>query len=326
MPKRSNEFQKLIKLIEEQLADENVKVEESKLLEDFRNGQKREVDIYIETSITEHPVGIAIECRDHSRKVGMQWIDDLIGKYKYLPIHKVIAVSKSGFYDSAFEAARQSNIELLTLENAIEEDWVRAVTNLDAMFITLVRFRPIKINFESAKALFEKDISKIKAFDKKGKLLGNLRDYGISILHHPKIKSPLQRTLIKNYDDELENFKNGNVADARWDLNNSIIIKDDFKFQSKLKSITYRFKCEVNKTSIPTEKFSYNEAQVATVTKEMLDMKIIMSVSESKNKEPTLAISMEFENQNGKNFTEDIVTAPLPTYEGAIHFTRFVLG
>jgi len=62
------------------------------------------------------------------------------------------------------------------------------------------------------------------------------------------------------------------------------------------------------------------------VTKEMHDMKIIMSVSESEEKEPTLAVSMEIKNKNGENFTEDIITTPLPTYEGAIEFTRYVLG
>jgi len=325
MPKRSNDFQKLIKLIQEQLADEDVNIEESKLLKDFRDGQKREVDIYIETKISGYPVKIAVECRDHKREMGKEWIDSLIGKFEYLPIDKVIAVSKSGFYNSAINVARQSKIELLTLEDALEEDWVRDVKNLDAMFITLVRFRPINISFDADGGLFEKDVSKIKVFNKE-ELIGNLKDYSSSILQHPNIKNPIRSTLIQNYDDEIEDFKNGNVAEAKWNLNKTIILKDDYKFQSKLISIRYKFKCDVNKASIPTEKFSYNDANVATVTKEMHDMKIIMSVSESEEKEPTLAVSMEIKNKNGKNFTEDIITTPLPTYEGPIEFTRYVLG
>ena len=51
MPKRTNEFQQLIKLIEKQLSSKDISIEESKFLEDFRTGRQREVDIYLETKI-----------------------------------------------------------------------------------------------------------------------------------------------------------------------------------------------------------------------------------------------------------------------------------
>jgi len=326
MPKRSNDFQKLIKLIESQLAEENITVTESKLLEDKRNGVQREVDILIETKVSEHPVNIAIECRDHKRKPGMQWIDSLIGRYKYLPIHKVIAVSRSGFTDTAYQAARESNIELLTLEKAIEEDWVRDVKNIDAMYITLVRFIPVSISYESNQLLFEKDESKVSVFNLEGKRLGPLDEYRISVFNKPDIINPMRDTLIIAYDEKKEDFKKGSIVEAKWTLKKPLILKDEFGFESKINSISYKFKCEVEKASVPTQKYKYGEAQVATVTNEMHDMKVMMSVSESKKHEPNLAIFLEIELKNGKVFKDEIITAPLPQNEGPIRFTRYMLG
>lgn len=326
MPKRSNDFQRLIKLIESQLAEENITITESKLLEDKRNDVQREVDILIETEVNGHPVNIAIECRDHKRKSGMQWIDSLIGKYEYLPIHKIIAVSRSGFTDTAYEAATKSNIELLTLEKAIEEDWVRDVKNIDAMYITLVRFIPVSIFYESNQVLFEKDESKISVFNLEGKRLGNLDKYRTSIFNKPDIKNPMRETLIKAYDEEKGDFKKGNIAEAKWTLKKPLILKDDFGFEIEIKSISYKFKCKVEKASVPTQKYKYGEAQVATVTNEMHDMKVMMSVSESKQREPNLAIFLEIDLNNGKVFKDEIITAPLPQNEGPIKFTRYMLG
>lgn len=327
MPKRSNEFQKLITLIEKQLASKNIYIEESKLIQDLKTGIKREVDIYIKSIVNGHKIKIALECRDRKRKADIQWIDELIGKYKNLPIDKVIAVSKSGFYVSVINAAKQSKIDLLTLEKALDTDWIRVVNNLNFMFITLVRFRPIGLAFEANGSLFEQNASKIKVQNQKGKLLGNLQDYSNTLLGYKKVNSQIYNGLTSKYHDKNEEFKDGNlIAEAKWRFKKDLLIKDDYGFEVNLNSIVYKFKCEVNKTSVPTEKFSYNNAQVATITKELHDMKIIMSVSESEEKQPTLAISMELENSLGKKLNKEIVTAPLPTYDGPIEFTRFVVG
>ena len=326
MPKRSNDFQKLIKLIESQLAGENVTITESKLLEDERNGAKREVDILIETKVNGHPVNIAIECRDHKRKPGMPWIDSLIGRYKYLPIHKIIAVSRSGFTNTAYEAAKRSNIELLTLEKAIEEDWVRDVKNIDAMYITLVRFIPLSVFYESNRLLFEKDESKVSVFNLEGKRLGTLDKYRANIFNKPDIINPMRDTLIKAYDEKREGFRRGNIAEAKWNLKKPLVLKDNFGFESEITSISYKFKCDVEKASVPTQKYKYGEAQIAAVSNEMHDMKVMMSVSESKEREPNLAISLEVNLNNGKVFKDEIITAPLPQNEGPINFTRYILG
>src|SRR5690606_42027169 len=126
MPRRSNEFQQLVKLIETQLASDRAVVRESVLLHDAE-GDRREIDVLIETKIGQHDVRIAVECRDHQRRADKTWIEQLMGKYEGLPIHKVIAVSRRGFSRAALDKAARHKIAALSLEEAREEDWLNAV-------------------------------------------------------------------------------------------------------------------------------------------------------------------------------------------------------
>jgi hypothetical protein len=122
MPKRSNEFQSLIALIESLLAQDGVRVTESKEIVSI-HGVSTEIDVAIECEVAGHNVVIGIECRDRSRKDDVTWIDGIIGKYNDLPVHKVIAVSSKGFSQAAIRTANNNNIETLTIEEANDLRW-----------------------------------------------------------------------------------------------------------------------------------------------------------------------------------------------------------
>src|SRR6266496_913807 len=123
MPKRTNDFQTLIAFIEKELAPLGVKVTESAELSEAADSSEREIDILIETEINHHPVRIAIECRDHKPPQDVTWIDAIIGKYRDLKIHNIVAVSKSGFTRSALEKAARVGIRALTFEQVFETNW-----------------------------------------------------------------------------------------------------------------------------------------------------------------------------------------------------------
>ncbi|MBD1833418.1 restriction endonuclease [Cyanobacteria bacterium FACHB-472] len=123
MPKRTNDFQTLIAFIEKELAPLGARVTESAEIAEAEDCSKREVDVLIEAEINGHPINIAIECRDHKTPQDVTWIDQLIGKYRDLTIPFVVAVSKSGFTDSAIKKAERVGIRTLTLEEAQETDW-----------------------------------------------------------------------------------------------------------------------------------------------------------------------------------------------------------
>jgi hypothetical protein len=77
MPQRSNRFQRLIELLERQLAPVGANVFGSRLLRDYRSGEDREVDIIIETTSGIHPIRIGIEVIDHKRPASSTWIESI---------------------------------------------------------------------------------------------------------------------------------------------------------------------------------------------------------------------------------------------------------
>lgn len=125
MAKRTNAFQKAIHYIHDQLKDVNVVVIESAEMIEINSDPptKREIDVLIEKTVHDKVFRIAIECRDRGRIDDIQWIDCLIGKFIHLPIHKIIAVSKSGFSKSAVIKAESFGIELRTLKEVTSIDW-----------------------------------------------------------------------------------------------------------------------------------------------------------------------------------------------------------
>lgn len=123
MPQRTNPFQKLIFHVNQSLInDKNVKVTESALLKDKKSQNKREVDILIEYT-EPYPLKIGIECQDRKRKTSQPDIEQLKAKHEQLNIHKTIIVSKNGFTKGAQQHAQHDDIELITLDDALEEDW-----------------------------------------------------------------------------------------------------------------------------------------------------------------------------------------------------------
>src|SRR5207245_1001712 len=73
---------------------------------------------------------IAVECRGRKDRDDIRWIDGLIGKYRDLDIHKVVAVSQSGFTLGAKEKAAANRIDTLTLVQALETNWPAEFTRL----------------------------------------------------------------------------------------------------------------------------------------------------------------------------------------------------
>ncbi len=140
MPRRSNSFQQLIRKIYEQITPHGASVTESALLNDRSSGEPREIDVLVELSLAGSTVRMAIECQDRSRTSDVGWIDSLIGKYRDLPVDKLIAISRSGFTASAKEKAGACNIEIKTLLQAFDEDW--------ATIFERIRVARVKMRFE----------------------------------------------------------------------------------------------------------------------------------------------------------------------------------
>ena len=149
MPARTNDFQKLIFLIEQQLAPHGAVVRESVLLTDHRTGDGREIDIMIEIQSGVHPFKMAIECIGHSRPAPVTWIEQIQQKHADIPIHKTILVSRSGFSRAARLKATALDMEAISLREALSADWAVIPNRKGALNLIISVRSPInvKMNF-----------------------------------------------------------------------------------------------------------------------------------------------------------------------------------
>src|SRR5262245_20526324 len=122
MPKRSNEFQRLIYLVRENLS-EGTTVTESKMLRDRITGREREVDVCIESVVDGERVNLCLECCDRTRPANVTWVEQMKAKHERLPTHAVILCSRSGFTKEAQEVARVSNIKIVSFDEVEQTDF-----------------------------------------------------------------------------------------------------------------------------------------------------------------------------------------------------------
>jgi hypothetical protein len=123
MPKRSNQFQRIVHVIVSKLAPSTATVRSCVELPERDSGTLREVDAVIEIGAGLSMVRVAVECRERGRRADVQWIDELIGKYSRLPIDRVVAVSSSGFSRAAQAKASSHNIDLVTPKQVTSTNW-----------------------------------------------------------------------------------------------------------------------------------------------------------------------------------------------------------
>ena len=96
MPKRSNQFQKLVAALHACLASD-VEIEEEALLVDRDTGEKREVDIILRTEAGGYPLIVSIEVCATTRRLDTPWVETMAKKHEALPTNKLVLISQSGF-------------------------------------------------------------------------------------------------------------------------------------------------------------------------------------------------------------------------------------
>jgi hypothetical protein len=100
MPRRTNLFQRVVRVLHETIG-EDATIEESKMLVDSDTGQDREVDVVITRKIAGHKILVGVEARASKRKADVGWVEGLLRKHATLPTAKLVLVSESGFAESA---------------------------------------------------------------------------------------------------------------------------------------------------------------------------------------------------------------------------------
>ena len=143
MPKRTNEFQRLVYLVKKHSAA-GAKVTESKILTDSK-GNEREVDICIEGNFEGIPVTISIECVGSKRRATVEWVERMKGKHDDLPTDVLVLFSRSGLTKRAKEKAQTYRKRIVALETLDETSAERLFGGASSLFLKTSSQTPTKV-------------------------------------------------------------------------------------------------------------------------------------------------------------------------------------
>ncbi|PPT30109.1 restriction endonuclease [Xanthomonas arboricola] len=135
MPARTNDFQKLVKVINRRLAGTGVTITESAMLYDPISETNREIDILIEANVVHQPIKIGIECTAVAHALDVRAIESFKEKHRNVGINKTIVVSRRGFTSTAKIYAEKNHIKLLTFGDAKSENWPKTFNRLKGLSI-----------------------------------------------------------------------------------------------------------------------------------------------------------------------------------------------
>lgn len=110
-------LEQLVGIIQEHLKDNpDVQIKRNAKLIN-RSGNKREIDVFVQTKVNGENIGIAFECKDYKRKVTEPTIDAFWAKINDLPqVHKGIIVTTTGYTPGAQKEATEHKIGLYLID------------------------------------------------------------------------------------------------------------------------------------------------------------------------------------------------------------------
>lgn len=243
MPKRSNDFQKII-LYLQSLSSPTFEVKESHFLKDSITGQMREVDIIIESNTAGYESIVSIEVIGWKTKKGdIEWVERMACKHATLPTTKLVLVSKSGFTKNALIKANFLNIVALTIEEALTADWDNFVKSLG-------RFEEIQVHcqcrIDTIKYITDKGPPEIKDTTiytekdiNKGLALQTILD---SILQSENLKDKIFQTMERNSSKIFHFPVHPTPPLYVLELNNKFREVACFHLEIEAKQKTYDFK------------------------------------------------------------------------------------
>jgi hypothetical protein len=231
VPKRTNEFQKLILAINNHFASKSAKVTESAMLFDPSTEQDREIDILIEDEIGGYKVRIGVECTTVKRPLSVGQLDGLLAKHKDCGINKSVIVSKSGFARTTIRKANKLGVEVISYKAALEKDW-------PSEFKILSGIKPFHVSCE-----LMPDLPLILV---KGSTLdGFLSDENPLVVEHQmtlaeflldSLRSETNELMIPPYLNTEQAEKNGVLFSKTWSFNPPVTLKSKNGNEAKILS------------------------------------------------------------------------------------------
>lgn len=126
--KAGKALEQFVKAIQEYLKNspDTLIVSNAKLKD--HTGIEREIDVFVQIKAQGGKVGIAFECKDYKKKVGVEIVEAFYSKFSEISeIHKGIIVSSHGFTDCAQRKANFYGIDLYQIEEVPYKDIFNSV-------------------------------------------------------------------------------------------------------------------------------------------------------------------------------------------------------
>lgn len=195
MPRRTNEFQRLIAVIQSHL-DPGAVVDESALLEDRTTGAKREVDVCVRGHLAKQAVVVSIECRDRGRPADVTWVDEMHAKHSRLPTNLLVLASHSGFTSEAVRVADAHGIRHVVLDNIDPSAPDRLFPHVQSLWgkTWCLEIDRVSISVEPSESLPAETVRAhpdTSLFLDDGTLLGSAAEVANGLAHHKPLQAQL---------------------------------------------------------------------------------------------------------------------------------------
>lgn len=321
----------MIKLIEHQLAPRDAVVTESKLLIDSRNGAEREADILIEYKVGEHPISIAVECRDHKRKADTGWIDQLVGKYRYLPVDKVIAVARAGFWETTLEAARESGIDTYSLEDAFESNWEEATSVPVHVHVTQVQFIVRDVGpITDLNILVPADEPFSIQLYRDGMITGDFHQFVFKSLATGQLGEHIGELLIEVLDPATCAFKGnpGNNACYTVPVETGFLVGATLEDAVPLRGVEIHFSVDSEESVYNFAPYTYGDAKVGVAAVEYKEIETTVTAVESSSGQESYSIFSKRRGKKEEPLRDEIWDAPVfevQRSKGSLHVFQHYL-
>ena len=315
MPKRTNEFQQIILMIQKQLAGDAV-VTESKMIESVRTGSRAEVDIVINSKIAGVELAIGIECTAKGRPATVEWVREIIGKHQDLPLNKSILVSKSNYTAEALRTAEAHGFLALRLEQAEKLDWKELLGDIGSLMLGSFVFKITGGSVECNKAeLASQELilqPNTRIHEKGRDSYITFVEFTNGIIHNKKITVEVMQQWVKTPQDKRQ----GSFEFAVTMIpDNETKIEGQSGTWSTVKKVQVQVCAEIESTPLSLRPSKFLETSVAHGSAKNIfplsgapDKDVLVALVKNENKSSASLLIPQFEGADNKIF----ITKMLP--------------
>ncbi len=295
MPKRSNQFQRLILLLQKQLSGV-AEVIESEMLVDRRNKEETEVDIVVYGKQGVHRPVVSIECRDHKRPQSKGWVNEMYAKHQYLPTTDLVLASSSGFTKPAERLAILLGIRPVMMSEASSVEWTKIVGKRANIKINEYFRFPLRCTVHIGDdwipvGMLQTELPELPLYNAKDSLVCSLKNVLDMCMDNKDLNPKFDKSDVGKYVALAD-------VSIKFESRSYTIDKDGDRHI--LDGIKYRVEHVRINRYVPLENHEFMGSQVAIAKSENEQLEILYSIAEQPEENPVFGAVVSDLKKNPK--------------------------